>query len=282
MPVTTFKRRPILSQKPISKFVGVELMGGLGNQLFQVAATLSYSKDHDINPVFPVHPKQSASRKVAYKTSFFHELTFNSAHYNDVTTFTEKSFKYTPIPAPTASGKPLKLSGYFQTEKYFEKHKNYILNIIALPLKFQETIKKKYIDIASHPLTVSIHVRRGDYLRLQHVHYIQPIDYYERAIKQFNPKSLFVIFSDDIAWCKTQDVFNSIPNKVYISGEIDYNDLYLMSLCKHNIIANSSFSWWGAYLNMNRKKKVIAPSMWFGASGPKDTQDLLPDSWNVI
>jgi hypothetical protein len=282
MPVTTFKRRPILPQKPISKFVGVELMGGLGNQLFQVAATLAYSKDHNINPVFPVHPKQSVSRTVAYKTSFFHELTFNSAHYNDTTTQTEKSFKYVPLLAPTASGKPLKLSGYFQSEKYFEKHKNYILNTIALPLKFQETIKKKYVDITSHPLTVSIHVRRGDYLRLQHVHYIQPIEYYERAIKQFNPKSLFVIFSDDIEWCKTQNVFNDISNKVYISGELDYNDLYLMSLCKHNIIANSTFSWWGAYLNLNRKKKVIAPSTWFGESGPKDTQDLLPESWNVI
>jgi hypothetical protein len=110
---------------------------------------------------------------------------------------------------------------------------------------------------------------------------VLPMDYYEQAVKKFNKKSVFVVFSDDIEWCKKQEFFKTLGNVVFVK-DMDYNEMYLMSLCKHNIIANSSFSWWGAYLNMNRRKKVIAPMQWFGPKGPKDLQDLRPDSWITL
>ena len=249
----------------------------------------AYGKEHNIPVYYPRFTDQSVSRKTSYNSSFFHKLPFETIkvtkNYRAIV-LREKGFQYTKQPVPQ---QPVnyncninKFIGYFQSELYFKAYKNDIMNTFTLPIKFQENVKRKNTKIVNHPLSVSIHVRRGDYMNIQSVHYIQPIEYYENAIKHYNPKSLFVIFSDDIEWCKKQGVFQSLANKVYVTGEIDYNDLYLMSLCKHNIIANSSFSWWGAYLNLNRKKKVVAPSTWFGPDGPKDTGDLIPSTWITI
>ena len=124
------------------------------------------------------------------------------------------------------------------------------------------------------------------------------MEYYNKAIKQFDKDSNFLIFSDDIEWAKNNfkgDNFyfitenkiegNDVMDTLNISkgGHPDYIELYMMSLCDHNIIANSSFSWWGAWLNENPNKKVIAPKKWFGpAYGDINDNDLVPETWTRL
>ena len=131
--------------------------------------------------------------------------------------------------------------------------------------------------------SVSLHIRRGDYLAkisLQ-VLGLMPMEYYTKGIDYISSKkanTVYYIFSDDINWVKEN---LKIDNARFVSGNIaktHIEDLYLMSQCKHHIIANSSFSWWGAWLNDDQDKIVIAPKQWFN-KGPQDTQDLIPGTW---
>ena len=113
---------------------------------------------------------------------------------------------------------------------------------------------------------------------LTNFHPQQSLDYYKQAIETVGPDKTFVIFSDDIEWCKQNLDF--IGSKFFISGNKDYEDMYLMSLCNNNIITNSTFSWWGAWLNKNENKIVISPKIWFGKNNSHlDTSDLYCDKW---
>ena len=124
-----------------------------------------------------------------------------------------------------------------------------------------------------------MHVRRGDYLKFKDTHPPCSVEYYNQAISSFSESSIFLVISDDIEWCKE----NFLGDKFYfVEGNEDYIDLYLMSLCKNNIIANSSFSWWAAWLNRNKEKIVIAPEKWFGNEVQYNTDNLLPSSWETI
>jgi hypothetical protein len=160
------------------------------------------------------------------------------------------------------------LDGYYQNERYFKEYRENILSLFSIDESTKNYLTEKYSDI-SFDNTCSIHVRRGNYVERQHFHPLQTVEYYKRAISIIGEKTLFLIFSDDIEWCKINLDF--IENKIFISGNLDYQDLYLMSMCNHNIIANSSFSWWGAWLNKHINKKVIYPSHWFN-NGPDSTQ----------
>jgi hypothetical protein len=172
--------------------------------------------------------------------------------------------------------------GYFQTEKYFE----HCSDLIRGFFKFNsETIKKAKNNFPSFPKDVefvSIHLRRGDYVGLQQFHPIMDSDYYFEAMNEFMEGNYcFLIFSDDIAYCK--ELFGKQENIVYIEGNNPEIDMCMMSICHHNVIANSSFSWWGAWLNTNPNKKVVAPKKWFGPAYKKihDTKDLYPKSWVI-
>ena len=127
--------------------------------------------------------------------------------------------------------------------------------------------------------TVSIHIRRGDYKKYN---FFLPISYYERAIEYIKNKiedPIFLVFSDDIQWVKTHVKFED--EVFFVSQEKleDYEELILMSKCKHNIIANSSFSWWGAWLNTNDKKIVIGPNRWFDTIGKNAGYNIMPSEW---
>ena len=130
--------------------------------------------------------------------------------------------------------------------------------------------------------TCSIHVRRGDYLNSPNHHPTQNMNYYMKAIKKMPKDSVFLIFSDDINWCKQN--FPDMPEKFkFIEGNKDYEDLYLMSACKNNIICNSTFSWWAAWLNSNESKVIMAPDTWFGpAYADWNTNDLYCEGWIKI
>jgi hypothetical protein len=174
--------------------------------------------------------------------------------------------------------------GYFQSEKYFLGIRPTLLNDFSL----KKSLSAASIRVAEDILatnSVSVHIRRGDYVSNAEVlgfHGICSIDYYHHAIQkiealQKNIKIFF--FSDDINWVR-KNLEVSVPCEFidFNTGDDSFQDLHLMSLCQHNIIANSSFSWWGAWLNTNPSKIVVAPERWF-ADGSVDTRDLIPNEW---
>lgn len=163
------------------------------------------------------------------------------------------------------------LLGYFQSEKYF-KH---IEDEIREDFTFKESIlsdcKSFYNEHFVDTEVVSLHVRRGDYLTNPN-HPVQSIEYYSEALSQFDEKIPVVIFSDDHQWCNEQEIFSG--DRFFLSqGEDAIADLCIMSMCDYHIIANSSYSWWGAWLA--KSKKIVAPKEWFGGDCLKhDTKDL--------
>ena len=161
---------------------------------------------------------------------------------------------------------------------------------------------KEFIEQFDGQEPIMLHVRRGDpnlvdprgfkwaYVNCSDQHPVQSLDYYEKALQEFGDNQPVVVFSDSVDWVKEQEFFSgdkffiSEPQYKYDDGSfLPYTDLCLMSLCSHAIIANSSMSWWGAWLQSNPNKKVIAPKMWFGpAYADKDTKDLYCSDWIVM
>lgn len=174
------------------------------------------------------------------------------------------------------------LDGYWQSFKFFEKYND----IIKKDLTFNFALNKEnnqLLEKIQNTHSVSLHVRRSDYLNTvygnQYFKQI-PIDYYEKSLKLIEKKyddiSLYV-FSDDIEWCKKNFMFND--KMVYVFNDEPAIDMFLMSKCKHNIIVNSTFSWWAAWLNANKNKTIITPSEWYKNVPDSDMHDLLPASW---
>jgi hypothetical protein len=167
------------------------------------------------------------------------------------------------------------LYGYFQSEKYF-KH---IEDEIRKDFTFHQDVIESCEEILDKQEFISLHIRRGDYLHLQSFHPVPPIEYYTEALKKLPDLPVF-IFSDDPEWCSTISEFDADRFLISESNTADF-DMCLMSMCNYHIIANSSFSWWGAWLAQS--EKVIAPKEWFGLSlSQHNTSDLYCDGWEVI
>lgn len=176
------------------------------------------------------------------------------------------------------------LQGYWQSERYFIKHATTIRNDFTFrqpPTGHNAVLASVILDTAA----VSVHIRRGDYVnnaKTLSLHGVCPPDYYFNAIESLRkrvPGARFFAFSDDLRWV-ADVLLPRYPDLILVDknkGENSYNDIRLMALCQHHIIANSSFSWWGAWLNPSPKKIVIAPRQWF-LNGTNDT-DLIPSSW---
>lgn len=238
--------------------------GYLGNQMFQYAALKSIANKINTDYIIPA--------KTTGK--FFQQLTdafiLNNSIKYGITNFKqveEKQFYYDSefIESMTDN---IDIKGYFQSEKYFKDIEKEIKN----DFKFKQTYPiptQKY---------VAVHVRRGDYISLPNHHPTCSIKYYEKAMSLFS-NSHFVILSDDIEWCRNQKVFAGCE---FWQGIDNVHDLYVMTKAEHNIIANSSFSWWGAWLNEKYDKIVVAPKKWFGEEIRHSTDDLLPREWITI
>jgi hypothetical protein len=179
----------------------------------------------------------------------------------------EPSFSHKAIPSYPEHD--LSMEGYFQSEKYFADCAEDIRSVIS----FGSDLPKQ--DICS------IHVRRGDYLGLQDYHPCPDANYYVSAVKYMESRGFekFVICSDDMDYCRNH-LASILPSGVNVSFsemQSDLGDIALMRSCSAHIIANSSFSWWGAWLS--NAENIIAPAKWFGAKGPQDSQDICPENW---
>lgn len=250
--------------------VSCKLQGGLGNQLFQIAATHALAlRNNDVSGfnLNDCHTPLQGSPSNKYKNNILKDVNhINSYNFRNI--YFEPTFSYQEIPY----SKDLILQGYFQSEKYFSDYKDEILKLFTSNLNKNSI--KSFIGETEKQIT-SVHIRRGDYLKNEKFHKICSIDYYHSSIDLIGD-GIFIFFSDDINWVKKN--FKG-ENFLFSPFTEEIDDLILMSECNNNIIANSSFSWWGAYLNQNKNKKVIAPKEWFGINGPKDTQDIIPKNW---
>lgn len=257
------------------QYISCNLMGGLGNQMFQIAAIHSIGLNNNLEPIFEKiyeSPPLSFPRPVYWNSVFKKINVVNNDKYNKIQFINYNIQNNNYIPFKLAHNKSYRLTGYFQNPNFFREYHDNILDLFKLDNKYNTIINNIYNDINKNNLvTVSIHVRRTDYIKLQHIHYLQNMEYYINAINYIenNDKrdKLYLIFSDDLNWCKNE--FNKLKiNCIYIDKnekEIskDVLDMYLMSKCNHNIITNSTFSWWSSYMNINNDKIICAPKQWF-------------------
>jgi len=260
---------------------------GLGSQLFQIATTLALAWDNNDEACFDFNTQNMPSqgkRAIQYSHSIYRNL-IKVEGIEPHSIFTESSMEYTAIPY-----KPyMVLDGFFFSDKYFAHHRDRILDLL-LPSKHQiidifAPSKYTFIDLISELDilaqefdTCAIHFRHGDYLKYSRYHPVIDIDYYLNAMDMFPSHTRFIIFSDDIEWCKKILIGSRYR---FVESGNDLHDLYLMSLCQHQIIANSTFSWWGSWLNQNPNKLVIAPKQWYcGEFKNINIEDLYTD-WMV-
>tara|TARA_B100002019_G_scaffold6306_1_gene5066 strand:- start:2004 stop:2804 length:801 start_codon:yes stop_codon:yes gene_type:complete len=173
----------------------------------------------------------------------------------------------------------ISLFGYFQTEKYFKHIEKHIRTAFTFVDDIREPTEEAFKDNFGDTEVISVHLRRGDYLNLPH-HPTQDNEYYAKTLSMMPDDIPVMVFSDDIEWCKEQDMFQD-DRFIFSEGNNTGVDLCLQSLCKYHVIANSSFSWWGSWLA--KSKRTIAPSTWFaGPDAGKDVSDLYLPGWIVL
>jgi hypothetical protein len=311
------------------------IMGGLGNQLFQIFTTIAAALRNN-DTFFFVHQDELAGNpghpRFTHWSTLLRGLRSYLKPFNDTThklfqslpTWNEIGFHYTAIPTETLKyPKPLRLHGYFQSEKYFVDKYESVCEMIQLPQQ-QSWIKHMYsneswsADYAGNPakkrILVSTHFRIGDSVYNLHIHPVMTVEYYYRAMCRIIASAsasasasahdakasyTFLIFYEpcdkEIVVKKVAELKQRCATDVngpaygrdiqfhFVRDTIaDWQQMLLMSVCDHNIIANSTFSWWGAYFNANPGKVVCYPSVWFGPGVSHDTRDLCPESWVKI
>lgn len=285
------------------------LHGGLGNQLFQYAAArrlslfhgteLKLDPSHFVHRSYSLHPfsiqENFATLEEVTCTKgerrqglhgYVLKLKERSKPYYHRSIFSERYLRpYDPNILKTQ--KDVYLDGYWQSEKYFQDISDVIRREFTVRFPF-DSLNKKIAEEIKQCESVSVHVRRGDYVTSaakNRFHGTCSLDYYAtcvRLVAEEVKDPHFFVFSDDPQWV-TENIHFNYPTRYVTHNDATkhYEDLRLMMLCKHNVIANSSFSWWGAWLNSNPDKIVLAPSKWFNEAA-LDTRDLLPDSWVKI
>ena len=224
--------------------IGVRLQGRLGNQMFQISAARAHAARHGFRFVDP-HPDQTLSDAIAQGLESYHEPSF---HYRTI---------------PKIDN--IRLCGFFQSEKYFADHGDLIRSLWPSPIAM--------------PGCCGIHIRRGDYVGNENYAQLTFDNYYERAIRALPEHEFYVIFSDDVEWCKAQHWVKWLGDRVRFSAYSDpKQDMAALAGCDSIIMANSSFSWWAAWLSGHNR--IIAPEQWFaGPLAHYDTLDLIPDRW---
>ena len=289
-------------------------MGGLGNQLFQIMTTISYSIRNKCVFLFPYDTQ--IMNRYTYWDSFLTSLKkfttnnihskFRNADLQYFPKYIEPNFHYSTIPS---FGKSTLLQGYFQSYKYFDQEKTSIFKIIQVE-ENRKLVKSEFSHYfleteSNDTVIISMHFRLGDYKMLPNYHPVLPIEYYRKSIEYLFlklPDMKFRILycceeaDNEIVLQNIQylkDCFGGVSyaykyadmlDFVKVNDEIcDWKQMLIMSLCKHHIIANSTFSWWSAYFNSYGDKIVCYPSIWFGINLQNHIMtDMYPNSWTRI
>ena len=264
-----------------------DLMGGLGNQLFQIFTTIAHSLETNCTFRF-LRQERLGNRMTAWNTLLrdLQPMLVNQLPPN-MLVIREPSFAYHHL--PIIPFKHICLSGYFQSEKYFKTYYDQIYNLIGIGARRDE-LREKLSDSEFDMITVSLHFRIGDYKPIQHYHPLMTDIYYINALTHIQSKIAgpvnVVYFCEETDLLDVSKIINVLMNRfpeytfVRCSPSLaDWEQMLYMSWCHHHIIANSTFSWWGAYLNPSKEKIVCYPSVWFGASVNADVRDLCPSEW---
>lgn len=291
--------------------ISVNLMGGLGNQLFQIFTTLAYGMQYKLKVVFPYSKTLIIGKeRNTYWDNFLSCLNIYTTQYlQNITNMDlfelpmmrESGFNYSEIPEIRQD---FMFYGYWQSYKYFHKYKDRLFKLIGLPKIKKLMIEKvaPFYNFKNNIETqyISLHFRLGDYLSLQHYHPILNYSYYENALRYLCEKTLYkkriVLY-----FCESQDnevVLEHISNLKHVFSDVEFIKVYddipdweqmiIMSCCNDNIIANSTFSWWGAYMNTAPNKIVCYPAKWFGEKivteekHDEHVKDLFPPEWVKI
>ena len=282
--------------------IRIKLSGGLGNQMFQFATGYAVAKKNNVrlsldlkyinkrmkhngfelDRVFNIYSKVSfLNKQLSFKTINLKEILtiFDNSFYN----FKEPHYHYSNniFNLPKHSF----LDGYWQSELYFKDYGQEIREIFTFPNNLNKENNSIIHDINQNN-SISIHVRKGDFLLKQNNNHNTNLkEYYFKAINassNFLKNAKFFIFTDDSTWVRENFNLNHHHTIVDVNhGKNSFLDMYLMSLCQINIIANSSFSWWGAWLNNNKDKIIYAPKNWFNDKSIC-TDDLFPKSWIIL
>jgi hypothetical protein len=262
-------------------------LGQLGNQMFQVAALRGIASHKGYNFCFPI-------TNDVYVDHLGNKLRVDIQNVFTLQNVSPLNIQFIDPGRPTVAEGTfhfneklfdecpdwVTLQGFFQSEKYFAHDKGMVREMFTFRPEIIEGARAMVNSLNKAP--VALHIRRGDFLRNSGNHHNLELEWYARALDKIDLGGRQVaIFSDDPAWCKKQKLFEDDDKFLISEGNTHYTDLAMMSLCTGHIIANSTFSWWGAWLADS--KEVIAPKKWFGPDNANlDTKDLYPDHWEVL
>jgi len=280
-------------------FNNIGSLGRLGNQMFEYAALRGIAAYRGFDwCIPPINQKgiENYSLHECFKLS--PDVRYSILHG---TSYVQERFFHFDEEILTRCPNNVSLHGFFQSWRYFDNVQDEIRKDFTFHDSHLNPCKEMMEELEGQE-PIMLHVRRGDpnltdprgfkwsYTQCGSMHPVQPIEYYEKALSKFDKNQPVIVFSDSMDWVKEQEFFSgdrfllSEPVDKYEDGSFTpYADLCLMSLCSHAIIANSSMSWWGAWLISNPNKKVIAPKMWFGPDyADKDTKDLYCPDWILL
>ena len=270
------------------------LCGGLGNQLFQIFTTISYAiKSKNKFYFLDSETSPSITKRYTFWNSLLYKLKpfLVEAVVQDSKIVKQPDFTFNEIEiSELMDNNNICLEGYFQSYKYFQSHYDTIYKMLDIDKQ-----KKTILQLSNLENTISLHFRLGDYKALQWCHPIMTYEYYKKSIYCIQDKDTTV--RNVFFFCEEEDIetvmvtinllINDFPGLFFTRASnylTDWEQMLLMSCCSHNIIANSSFSWWGAYFNSNPNKIVCYPATWFGPTIPEGTktQDMCPMEWNKV
>lgn len=289
-----------------NKYISCVIMGGLGNQLFQIFTVLGFSLKHDSNPVFPYSEKTHLGlQRNTYWHTFLKDLHCYTTNHpqcklsnlmlQDFHQCKEQSFRHKDI-SPTLSV-ALMLNGYYQSYLYFKDVEQAIFQKIRLKQQ-QDVVRSQYATLLDHSgkKVICMHFRLGDYVHIQHCHPLMDVYYYSKALKHIFSKedssNCVVLYFCQKVDIQMVSILTTLLQADYQDLDFvradnvqsDWEEMLLMSCCDHYTIGNSTFSWWGAYFNQTSpdNKIICYPSKWFGPGIPHNTVDLFPPSWVKI
>lgn len=283
--------------------ISIRIQGGLGNQLFMIFATIAYGMKHNVQTVFEYY-YNIAARHTYWETLLDGFKMFTTANpenkltNDDISRFTvymEPAFAYNLLPDFGMNN--TYIIGYLQSFRYFESCKSQLYSIMRLHEKKQTAFEKypEYFD--NNKTLIAIHFRMGDYKEKRYYHPVMNYEYFESSLdyimtSRTEDKEVRVLYfceqeDNDYVGSKIALLHAKYPNVEFMKVDDsieDYNQLMIMSMCNHNIMSNSSYSWWGAYFNEYESKIVCYPSTWFGEyyEHIHDSNNMMPESWVKI